>query len=672
LQVLVFGSFAIYASNQQEFSAPYWTLAVQLLPVAATATVVLALIAATAPRRLYPYFLVAMVGIGLVLWIQGNLIVGNYGVLNGEDINWAEQAWRTRYELALWIGVPVLAVAFAPRVLSTAVFTSRVMIALQALLLAYSTFRPGGEPHPKWQGAPEVIFELSSQRNVIHFVLDGFQSDAFHDIVDSDRAKVDRTFAGFTFYPNHAGAFPTTIVSIPAMLTGQAYRNDEPMRQFISKQFSRASLFGVMRSQGYRVDVISGLTFDVKAATNHYVLPTPYVTYEVYRRFAAWQLADLSLFRHSPHVAKPWIYNDQSWRLQNSLGRGLTTEGRRHLPVNGQAFLADFTRRMRIASDRPLYKYIHVGVPHWPMALDAECRYVGVKPVRRETYAGQSRCAIKRVGELLDRLRELGVYDGSLIVISSDHGIALQPTGFADDRDVFGGPLSSLAGSALAMLAVKPPKSTGPLRISGAPTSITDIPATIVDTLGLANPFGGTSALKLDEHAPRTRFFATYPWRTADWHADHFPYMDVFAIEGRVLDGQNWKMQEPIYPPGLDPGGRSRGFYRPERGGPGILFRWSSPLSFLHAPPGATGVELKVRSVSPTPQTLTVEIRGKVIDRITFNGDDAWRTLKYSLPASKPDQSEWVTLRVDPPWRVRRDPRTFGVMTRDLKWIGSD
>ena len=124
-------------------------------------------------------------------------------------------------------------------------------------------------------------------------MLDGFQSDVFRDIVEAERGEIDRQFSGFTFFANHIGAFPTTIVSIPAMLTGSVYRNQEPMRRYIDKQFQRASLFGVMRDQGYQVDAISGLTFDKASATNFYRLPTPYVTYEAYTLFAAWQLADL-------------------------------------------------------------------------------------------------------------------------------------------------------------------------------------------------------------------------------------------------------------------------------------------------------------------------------------------------------------------------------------------
>jgi hypothetical protein len=53
------------------------------------------------------------VAIGVVFWIQGNLIVGDYGVLNGEAIDWSGHAWRNRYEPLLWIGLPAAAVVFA-------------------------------------------------------------------------------------------------------------------------------------------------------------------------------------------------------------------------------------------------------------------------------------------------------------------------------------------------------------------------------------------------------------------------------------------------------------------------------------------------------------------------------------------------------------------------------
>ena len=301
------------------------------------------------------------------------------------------------------------------------------------------------------------------------------------------------------------------------------------------------------------------------------------------------------------------------------------------MPVNGQAFLNDYTSRVRVGDDRPVYKYLHVGIPHWPVSVDADCAYIGAQSLRRPNYTAQARCGIRRVGAFLDKLRELGLYDSSLVLISSDHGVALPPEGFTDDRDVFGGPLSELSGSALALLIVKPPHSTGPLRISEAPTAISDIPATIVDTMGLKNPFPGTSALKVDEHAARPRQFAAYVWSSAEWQAEYFPYMDVFTVDGRATDGRAWRIEEPIYAPKTTAEGRSRGFYRPERGAPGQMFRWSTPLAFLHLPPDARGVELKVRSASDKPQTLIVEVGGKQIDKMTLS-DHEWHPLSYSIP----------------------------------------
>ena len=670
LQLLLFGPHTIYSGNVQEFSAPFWSLVVHLAPMIAAVAGALALIGTLLPAKFFQHYVVALVAVGVTLWAQGNLMVGDYGVLNGQDIDWSGHAWRNWYELILWVAVPAVLLIFARKIFSTAVFASQVLIALQVVLLVYTAAQADPEARAKWEGAPEAIFELSSKQNVFHFVLDGFQSDAFHDILKAERAEIDRQYSGFTFFKNHLGAFPTTIVSIPAMLTGSVYRNQEPMRRFIAREFKRASIFRVMRDQGYQVDAVSGLTYDKPSTTNYYRLPTPYVTYDAYVRFAGWQLADLALFRHSPHVLKPWVYNNQGWRLQTKFGQSADTPGRRYMPVNGQAFLADYTARMRVGHDHPAYKYLHIGIPHWPVSVNADCEYIGARSLRRPNYTDQARCGLRRVGAFLDKLRELGLYDSSLIVISSDHGVALPPQGFKGDRDVFGGPLSEIAGSALALLVVKPPQATGPVRISEAPSAISDIPATIVDTLELKNPFPGTSALKLDEHTPRPRQFAVYLWSSSEWQADFFPYMDVFTVDGTATDGGVWRTEEPIYAPKTTVDGRTRGFYRPERGAPGETFRWSTPQAFLHQPPGASAVELKVRSTSDVPQTLTVELRGNVIDKRVLSDHD-WHTLNYSIPPSTrtPAGGEWLVLRIDPPWKVRGDRRTFGVMTRDLKWI---
>src|SRR4029450_4083446 len=102
LQLLLFGPHTIYASNAAEFSAPFWSLLVHVAPWIAAIAATLALIGVLLPARFFAHYVVLLVTLGVTVWAQGNLMVGDYGVLNGQEIDWSGNDWRNRYELALW------------------------------------------------------------------------------------------------------------------------------------------------------------------------------------------------------------------------------------------------------------------------------------------------------------------------------------------------------------------------------------------------------------------------------------------------------------------------------------------------------------------------------------------------------------------------------------------
>ena len=129
-------------------------------------------------------------------------------------------------------------------------------------------------------------------RNVIHIVLDAFQSDFFDELLAEERPMFDRSFPGAVFFANHTGAFPTTIASIPAMLTGKVYRNDRPLQRYVRDILKEGSIFMSLRASGYRVDAVTGMHHGKEAATNYFRVLRPYVSYDDYVQFTAWQLAD--------------------------------------------------------------------------------------------------------------------------------------------------------------------------------------------------------------------------------------------------------------------------------------------------------------------------------------------------------------------------------------------
>jgi hypothetical protein len=669
LQLCVFGPHTIYQANQSEFSAPFWSVAGHLLLPAALISASFILIGLIIPRRWFRRYVSLLFGTGILFWIQGNLFAANY-LLNGDAIDWGAQDWRNPVETALWIGIPALSLLAARFIFPVAVFGSGVLAGLQALLIASTVVRGDSAGHPQWQGPSASMFEISTRQNAFHILLDGFHSDVFQEFVETERATFDQDFAGFTFFADHAGAFPTTIVSVPAMLTGTTYRNRMPLPEYRRDHFRNGSLFAALRAGGFRVDSLSELDYDSSSATNYFRVPRPYVAYDAYTAFAAWQLADLSLFRHVPHRARPWVFNDQNWRIQTWLGReyASATLTRRHHPVNGAAVLDAFTTGLHAATPAPVYKFLHVGIPHQPAALNADCAFTGLKPFRRDNYARQARCGIRRIEAFLDRLRQMGLYDSSLIVISSDHGMRFPPRRFAADRPVQGDDLSSLAGKASALLLVKPPHSSGPLRVSRAPSAITDIPATILGALKISHGLPGTSAMHLDEHTQRPRTFATYSWEHDDWAQEYFDYLDVFAIDGPLHDGRSWRLAESIYRPGADEALRARGLQEPHRSSSGVVYRWSEPQAFLHAPADAGALELTVRTIATPPQKIAVSVEGALVDEMALPAHE-WRTLRYTLPSSAARRSgQWIGLKVDPPWRPRRGSRWLGVQVRDVRW----
>ena len=390
----------------------------------------------------------------------------------------------------------------------------------------------------------------------MHIVLDGFQGDVFGEIVEDDEA-LRRELEGFVFFADHAGAFRTTNMSIPAMLTGIAYRNEVPIDDFLAEQYTGRSLIAALAKHGYEVDFTSIIHKYLQGPiTNPYRLPKPYVNYQDHLRASLAQLFDVSLFRHAPDLLKRRIYNDEAWFLQRQdwFFQSVSVASRIHHASNGVAFMRDLVERMEVSGRPPVYKLIHVGMPHAPVVLDDECGFIGVQRMSREGFVNQSRCALKAVVELLDKLRELGIYDTSLILLTSDHGSGAESPDFALDGNEPPGGLTreftNMVGHAQALLVVKPPGALGALTISSAPSSITDIPATILDMVNLPPEFPGESVFRLDQGQSREREYADYVWSgNPDWRLSYLPTLEVYSIRGPLLRTSSWSHVRTIPPP---------------------------------------------------------------------------------------------------------------------------
>jgi len=673
--VFFVGPHTIHTNNSGEFALGFFALAFPwLVGVVLIVWAVLVTIGCILPKNVARGYVAVLFALGLLLWAQGNLWVGDYGVLDGTGIDFSRLESRVPYELGVWGLVLTAALLFRRQFSALAPSASAVFLAVQGVAIVFSSLGPAAEGATRWQEPAPELFEFSVEHNVIHVVLDEFQSDVLKEIVDAERALIDESFSGFTFFDDNAGTFPTTALSMPAMLTGNIYRGEQPVREFVREAFDQGSIFSGLRAHGYEIDIVSILSglwlsdwvgVDERAEAlggAFFPIRKPFVSAYDYRKFSARLLIELSVFRYSPHVVKTRLAANPDWfnRMFWAESSGSVAVERRQEASNSAAFFEQFIDQMTVARATPVYKLIHLGVPHRPVVMDRQCAFIGVVLFKRDPYLGQSGCAVDLVSEFLDRLRSFGIYDSSLIIVSSDHGTSLVPRGFTGQSDSLPlrrGPstasLGHIAGTAKAIMMIKPPGAAGPLVVSQAPTMQSDLPATVFDVLGLDHRFPGQSMLRRDPDEQRQRTFSSYDV-SQRFPEGYLERLDLLTVDGSLLDASLWSFSRSIMPPDadysfadIDPGEREAmrflgpGWEFPRReleneaeeGDTFVLGQGRQAVVFVTLPDDSTELRARVESAEESAwDEIEVRLDGRVLGRWVPAGD-GYRDYTLPIPA---------------------------------------
>lgn len=550
----------IYAGNPAEFTVSFPAVVAVYLPYVLLVISGTALAGALMPVPAFERYFGILAALAALAWVQGNLLVWDYGPLDGRSIPWLQGAWKGVIDLALWVVILWSACAL-PKcrgiIIRAAFATLLIQMAGMAItgVSRAGDLLSGGFAEPDAAGRAAMA-RFSSDHNVLHVVMDGFQSDIFRDILsEEDSRGLKHQLEGFTFFRDNLGVFPYTQMTVPALLSGKVYHNHVPAEDFIAEALRGSTILNAAVEHGYEVDIAAPVplknVYTLAEHTHSYgITANSHATREDYTAVDAARLADLALFRVVPHFAKALVHRDELWLFQ---GRGRSGK---YLQLQYFADL-QFLEQLRdgMTADRrgPVYKMLHLMLSHRPTVGNRDCAFDGIHGTSREAVTNQARCGLIAVVRILERMKELGIYDASLIVLMADHGAWVPASGVigrsgADGSGREVGP--DTIGMAIPVLAIKPPGASGPLQISDAPTSIVDVPATISAILGLDARFDGIPAFENRAGSTRRRRHITYAFgKNAGYEGYYYP-MREHVVEGSVFDAAAWHVTRMFHPAG--------------------------------------------------------------------------------------------------------------------------
>lgn len=480
-------------------------------------------------------------------WLQSAIMVWDFGLLDGHEIVWTEHVPSIAFEIAAWIAICGAAYVFR-RAIEDKI--TLICVALLLLNVVGTVFVGEGKNvlaearSSKLQEAnPSRVFELSEDRNLIVLIFDTFDAYAY-ELVSTDERFAD-TLSDFTFYQDTTGGYPTTYPSIPLMLSGEFYKNEKPLKDFLENDFRNNNVLNDLVSSGVNTKLVSSVL-----PTNS-LIGLPGV--EVVQRsgFADQEsimfgnflkLTDIGLFRATPFPVRYLVYNRQEWFLS-----GLSRNEERPLFDHGldvdivKAFLNSANK----GGKSPGILLIHFITPHPPIRIsDSLVRMDGDLNVGN--FKQQAAAALEMLGRIKTKLKQIGAYDDSTIVVAADHGanhsgLAKQLVGLDGEQQVIS---SVVLTAARPLLLIKSAGRTADYSVDDAPFSYANF-SSLLWALG-----------KQDEnpaqviHASRTsgnRYYYHYEWTNDGWAKAYLPPMTEYIINGPVTLPSSWSKTGWIY-----------------------------------------------------------------------------------------------------------------------------
>lgn len=460
---------------------------------------------------------VLLVLLAIAFLVQGMYLNVDIGLLNGLEVDFRILGNLVWIDLLIWAVILIGGLVLYRLIEKNFRFLAGLIIFAQLALLISIVI-------PNWASLmkQEVTsndngnyLNFSTEKNVIVILLDSFSQVLYEDIT-INFPKYREILKDFTEYENVIGAFPTTKPSIPFILSGEPYDNSEEFSKYLVNT-EGYQIQNVMRDNGYETVLFTAVPIQTSVGWDR----MSYVTASSGRVDLLSKQYVLVGIRFLPNSLKPILVKEFFAGSGGSFHESMLN------------FLK-LIPQVEAKAEHPVFEFIHLSGTHAPAQLSEDLTLVktGTTP------AEQGKASLNLLAAFLQKLKEIHVYDESLIMVVADHGHDMTSTVID--------PQSLVANKARPIFLIKlPSEEHDSSPISSASLMTGDLPGII------QNYLDSTQHGNVNDPLPEreTRIFSFYSWEDADWNESYLPPFLNFQVRGEVSAIENWEYLSHSSPP---------------------------------------------------------------------------------------------------------------------------
>ena len=483
----IFGVIDIYSSNINEFSFSLANIlsysAAAFLLLFGSLTVILYIL----PEKISRYGILLIFGLGTALYIQGNWMPINYGLLNGEEIAWDNYKVYSIINLLIWllcIAAPfVLNCIFKKVILQICQWISLFIIGIEIVTIVCLGITTSGFHNTisEFIITDNYLLDFSKDKNIIVFVVDECDAQMMNAVLEEEPEYADK-LTGFTYFNNTSGKFPWTVTALADIITGIPYDNKQSYNNYINQAYLQSSVLDELQKENYDIGIYTAMKKAVSPEAEYIIN----VEKNGEKITDIWGFARtyyrLVSFRYAPHFMKKLF-----WLTSNAFNFASVED--KYQNDNLDFYHAYCNQKISLVNEKQ-YKLLHIFGCHGPRVLKEDLTEDANGTTAIQTMKG----CINILEAFMEQLDSYGVYDNSYIIVLGDHG--------------------SYNKRQNPTLMIKPFNCRDEFKISKAPISYDDLPGTLLNAIDGSDE--NEDIFTISENQKRDRYYCYHDWVSSE------------------------------------------------------------------------------------------------------------------------------------------------------------